>query len=281
MTETNPQTIPEDGAVRDGVSRAYAAALKNAETQSASACCAPSAMPGHEAGRYGGESEAFSEAKQASFGCGNPLAFAGVQPGQTVLDLGSGAGLDLLIAAEKVGPTGRVIGVDMTDDMIEAARRNVAKAGLEEVVEVRKGIIEKLPVEDGSVDWVISNCVINLSPDKAAVFREIARVLRPGGRFSVADIVVEELPAWLMEHEAAYAACVTGAIPEADYVGGLRDAGLDGVEVTERYVYDESQLESLIAHDLASFELDRDLIERGLGDVAGKVASVKVVGRRA
>ncbi len=266
--------------VREDVSRAYTRALEKAQKSAcAPACCAPPAAAADNA-KYTDEKERFADAAASSFGCGNPLAFAGVESGQTVLDLGSGAGFDLLIAAEKVGPTGRVIGVDMTDAMIEAARANVAKAGLAERVEIRKGHIEELPIEDGSVDWVISNCVINLSPDKPAVFREIARVLKPGGRFSVTDIVVEDLPAWLREHEAAYAACVAGAIREDAYVGGLRDAGLTDVEVTERLVYDESQLRAMIAHDLESFGLDGDLLKRGWSELAGKVASVKVVGRR-
>jgi len=197
--------------VREEVSKAYARALEKAEQRSGS-CCGPSGGAAAQNAGYGDEAKAYGGAAGASFGCGNPLAFAGVEPGQTVLDLGSGAGLDLLIAAEKVGPTGRVIGVDMTDAMIEAAQRNAAEAGFGEIVELRKGHIEQLPVDDASVDWVISNCVINLSPDKPAVFRELQRVLRPGGRFSVSDIVVDELPDFVRDHPAAYAACIAGAV---------------------------------------------------------------------
>jgi ubiquinone/menaquinone biosynthesis C-methylase UbiE len=267
--------------VREQVSKAYARALSKSQKSScAPACCAPPPSVAAESAGYDAEKEKFADAAASSFGCGNPLAFAGVEEGQTVLDLGSGAGFDLLIAAEKVGPGGRVIGVDMTDEMIAAARANVAKAGFDDRVEVRKGHIEALPVDDASVDWVISNCVINLSPDKPAVFREVARVLKPGGRFSVSDIVVESLPDWLREHEAAYAACVAGAIPEDEYLGGLREAGLTAVEVTERLVYDEAQIRAMIANDLESFGLDEDLLKRGLAEVEGKVASVKVVGRR-
>lgn len=266
--------------VRENVSEAYTRALEKAQKSAcAPACCAPPAAAAENA-KYTDEKDRYAEAAASSFGCGNPLAFAGVEEGQTVLDLGSGAGFDLLIAAEKVGPTGRVIGIDMTDAMIEAARANVEKAGFADRVEIRKGHIEELPVEDGSVDWVISNCVINLSPDKPAVFREIGRVLKPGGRFSVTDIVTEELPAWLREHEAAYAACVAGAIAEDAYLGGLRDAGLSEVEVSERLVYDESQVRAMIAHDLESFGLDDDLLKKGWSVIEGKVASVKVVGRR-
>ncbi|MFW5925677.1 MAG: arsenite methyltransferase [Myxococcota bacterium] len=265
--------------VREDVSKAYARALaKSRKNAGAPACCAPPSAA--ENAGYEDEKDRFGEAAGSSFGCGNPLAFAGVEPGQTVLDLGSGAGLDLLIAAEKTGPTGRVIGIDMTDEMVEAARRNVDEAGLGDRIDIRKGHIEGVPVEDASVDWVISNCVINLSPDKPAVFREIARILRPGGRFSVSDIVVDDLPAWLRENQAAYAACVAGAIREDAYVGGLRDAGLTDVEVTERLVYDEGQIRAMIAHDLESFGLDAELLNGRWAELEGKVASVKVVGRR-
>ena len=157
------------------------------------------------------------EAVVNAFGCGNPLAFAGVREGETVLDLGSGAGIDLLLAARRVGPSGRVIGVDMTGEMIARARENVAAAGLGNV-EVRQGLIEALPVADASVDWVISNCVINLSPEKEKVFAEIARVLRPGGRVSISDIVAEGLPEWARQSAAAYSACLSGAIPEDERV---------------------------------------------------------------
>ena len=168
-----------------------------------------------------------TDISDSSFGCGNPLAFAGVKPGETVLDLGSGAGLDLLMAASKVGPTGRVIGVDMTDTMIERARANASRYGYTNI-DVRKGLIEALPVETSSVDWVISNCVINLSPEKDKVFAEIARVLKPGGRISISDIVVNDLPWWVLRSAALYMACVSGAISEPDYLDGLKQAGMAG-----------------------------------------------------
>lgn len=266
--------------VREEVSRAYARALERSKQKTSSACCAPSTSVVSAAAGYTDQDRTGREAAaQSSFGCGNPLAFAGVEPGQTVLDLGSGAGMDLLLAAEKVGPTGQVIGVDMTDEMIAAARDNIRRAGVDNV-EVRKGHIEELPVDEASVDWVISNCVINLSPDKSRVFGEIARVLRPGGRISISDIVVEELPDWIRQNAAAYAACIAGAIRESEYLAGLRDAGLVDVEVTERLVYDAAQLEAMVATDLASFDLDPQLLSAGLEQAAGKVWSAKVVGRR-
>jgi N-acetylglutamate synthase-like GNAT family acetyltransferase/SAM-dependent methyltransferase len=185
-----------------------------------------------------------ADAVQNSFGCGNPLAFSGVAPGQVVLDIGSGAGIDCLIAAERVGPTGLVIGLDMTPEMLERGRQNAREAGAANV-EFRLGEAEKMPVEDASVDWVISNCVINLSPDKPAVFREIARVLKPGGRISISDIVAEELPAAIRDSRDAWTGCLAGAISEAAYVQGLEAAGLREVRATSRLVYDAGQLQGL------------------------------------
>ena len=185
-----------------------------------------------------------ADAVQNSFGCGNPLAYAGVTPGQVVLDIGSGAGIDCLIAAEKVGSTGRVIGLDMTPEMIERGRQNTREAGVTNV-EFRLGDAEKMPVADASVDWVISNCVINLSPDKPAVFREIARVLKPGGRISISDIVAEDLPAAIRDSRDAWTGCLAGAISEAAYVQGLEAAGLREVRATSRLVYDAGQLQGL------------------------------------
>jgi SAM-dependent methyltransferase len=187
---------------------------------------------------YAAELDILGENAPVSFGCGNPLALAQIEPGDTVLDLGSGAGLDLLVAAEKVGPSGQVIGVDMTQDMIDTANRNAVQAGFANV-EVRHGLIEDLPVDSESVDLVISNCVINLSPEKERVFSEIYRVLKPGGRFSISDIVAENLPEALRTNEDAYCACVGGAVSETAYVEGLERAGLSSVKVTERQEYGE------------------------------------------
>lgn len=293
------QKSPEQ--VHVTVSEAYAEALRRSKVgQAKTGCCGPVMMPdaassccgpGAAAAEAGGVATAlagYSEQERAihadaavsSFGCGNPLAFAQVQAGQTVLDLGSGAGFDLLIAAGKVGATGKVIGVDMTEEMITAARDNAAHAGLSEVIDVRRGTIEALPVDDGSVDWVISNCVINLSPDKPAVFAELRRVLKPGGHFSVSDIVAESLPESLRESAAAYAACVAGAISEADYVGGLRAAGLVDVEVTERLVYDRDQLVGIVGSDLELHGLPKDALHAALDQLVGQVWSAKIVGRR-
>lgn len=231
---------PDD--VREAVSKAYGEMV----AKSAGSCgCGGRERKGAlaEFNGYGpGELAALpDEAVANSFGCGNPVALAGLKAGDVVLDLGSGAGIDLLLSAKKVGATGRVIGVDMTDEMIAKARENIRKAACPNV-EVRKGAIEHLPVETGSVDWVISNCVINLSPEKPKVFKEIARVLKPGGQMLVSDIVARDLPAKLRANPALYASCIGGAISEEDYLAGLRAAGLAEVEVRDRLIYDADQL---------------------------------------
>ena len=256
------------------VRESYAEMLKGVQQRAACCTTSPAArLAGYE------DTERHGEAASASFGCGDPLAFSEVREGDIVLDLGSGAGLDLLIAAEKTGPQGRVIGVDMTDEMIEAARRNAANAGHNNI-EVRKGLIEALPVEDASVDWVISNCVINLSPDKARVFAEIARVLKPGGRFSISDIVVDDLPAILRDSAAAWSACVAGAISEQAYISGLEQAGLQEVQVTERLVYDSAQLRAILCEEIPGLDLDLATIDALLEEHAGKVWSAKFTGSR-
>ncbi len=164
-------------------------------------------------------------------GCGAPLRSLDLRPGETVLDLGSGAGIDAFVAARQVGPQGRVIGVDMTPAMLERARAGAASLGLTQV-EFREGRLESLPLDDASVDAVTSNCVINLVPDKAAVFREIARVLRPGGRLVVSDIVLDgRLPAEVERNVLAYVGCISGAAQREDYFAGLRAAGLTRIDV--------------------------------------------------
>lgn len=169
--------------------------------------------------------------------CGNPTAFASLRPGETVVDLGCGGGLDVFLAARRVGPTGRAIGIDMTDEMLALARRNAAKGANGQPltnVEFHKATIDNLPLPDASVDCVISNCVINLAPDKTAVFREIARVLKPGGRLAVSDIALRQaLPLELVESIAAHVGCIAGAILMDEYRGGLVAAGLMDVDVVE------------------------------------------------
>ena len=166
-----------------------------------------------------------------SLGCGNPFAEAGLKPGETVLDLGSGGGLDCFLAAKQVGESGHIIGVDMTPEMLERARLAASRLGVTNV-EFRQGYLEKLPVEDASVDVVISNCVINLSPDKPQVFREVFRTLKPGGRLAVSDIVTDgPLPEELQKNMEAWGACVAGALDVSEYITGLADAGFTDVKV--------------------------------------------------
>jgi arsenite methyltransferase len=230
--------------VRAHVSEAYARAV----TESGG-CCGDRQPKGAvtKLTRYeDGELDSLpAEAVINSFGCGNPVSFTGVREGDTVLDLGSGAGIDLLLAARKVGPSGRVIGVDMTDAMIAKARENIADAGAANV-DVRKGLIESLPVESGTVDWVISNCVINLSPEKDKVFAEIARVLKPGGRMLVSDLVVEGVPDWVRQDRSLYNSCVAGAVSEREYLDGVTRAGLVDAEIRARVVYDAGNLEAFV-----------------------------------
>ena len=166
-----------------------------------------------------------------SLGCGDPITIANLQPGETVVDLGSGGGLDCFFAAQRVGSAGRVIGVDMTPEMLAKARGNAARLGVQNV-EFREGYIEQLPVADGEADVVISNCVINLSPNKPQVFREIYRALKPGGRVAVSDIVTRgELPQVVKTSMEAWGACVAGALDLNEYAAGLRDAGFVDVKV--------------------------------------------------
>jgi arsenite methyltransferase len=166
-----------------------------------------------------------------SLGCGDPITVAALQPGETVLDLGSGGGLDCFLAAKKIGENGHVIGVDMTPEMLTRARAAAARLGVTNV-EFREGYLEKLPVENASVDAVISNCVINLSPDKPQVFREMFRTLKPGGRLAVSDIVTNgPLPEELQKNMEAWGACVAGALDVSDYLTGLTDAGFSDVKV--------------------------------------------------
>src|SRR4051812_18955476 len=178
------------------------------------------------------------DAVTASLGCGNPTALLTLTPGQTVLDLGSGGGIDVLLSARRVGPTGKAYGLDMTDEMLALARANQEKAGATNV-EFLKGTIEHIPLPDDSVDVIISNCVINLSSDKDAVLREAFRVLKPGGRFAVSDVVVRgEVPAEVRRNMELWVGCIAGALEERDYAAKLAAAGFAGVDVEAWRIYD-------------------------------------------
>jgi SAM-dependent methyltransferase len=234
MTElVDPETITDD--VRARYADAARAVLERDATPSdaAATCCGPDGDPVfgtvlYEAADIAGLPD---DAVLASLGCGNPTAVAGLSAGETVLDLGSGGGIDVLLSAQRVGPTGFAYGLDMTDEMLELAGRNAAEAGVSNV-EFRKGRIEAIPLPDASVDVVISNCVINLSADKGAVFAEIARVLRPGGRMGVSDVVAEDhLSPAERATRGSLVGCIAGALSFAEYQAGLDAVGLESVEV--------------------------------------------------
>lgn len=224
------------------------------------------------------------DAVGSSFGCGNPLAFSYVKPGDTVVDLGSGAGLDLLVARQRTGPTGTVIGIDMTDAMIEKARENIDKAGYDNV-EVRKGLIEAMPVDSDSAHWVISNCVVNLSPEKDKVFAEIARVLGPGGEMLISDIVVNDVPTWARRVAGFYNKAAGAALSERDYLAALRRAGLRDVEIRERHVYERDDVASMVDSELGlgavtlKQRLGRWIKKPLIRAAAGKVVSIRVYAR--
>jgi 2-polyprenyl-3-methyl-5-hydroxy-6-metoxy-1,4-benzoquinol methylase len=183
----------------------------------------------------------------ASLGCGNPTALAELKPGETVLDLGSGGGIDVLLSARRVGPTGKAYGLDMTDDMLALARENQRQAGVENV-EFLKGEIERIPLPDNSVDVVISNCVINLSADKDRVLRETFRVLKPGGRFAVSDVVVRgEVPELVRKSMLLWVGCVAGALEEQEYISKLAAAGFTGITVEPTRVYSAQDAKGILA----------------------------------
>ena len=229
---------------------------------------------------YSAEDLAAAGSANLGLGCGNPLALAAIEPGMTVLDLGSGAGFDAFLAWRRVGPQGRVIGVDMTDDMLALARRNAQQLGAANL-EFRKGSIEQLPVADATVDLVISNCVVNLSPDKAAVFREIHRVLKPGGRFALSDIVLlRPLPAAIASDLQSYVGCVAGASLLSDYLALALAAGfteLSCPQITDGRTLAASLL-SGASNDLAALaaRYGSTLLEQA----AAALISAKVHGRK-
>ena len=231
MTELSPD------ALRSAVRDAYGEIALN----DGGSCCGPSAVPcctdgsvSLELGYSSDDLDAVPAGSDLGLGCGNPGAIAALQPGETVLDLGSGAGFDAFLAARAVGPTGRVIGVDMTPAMVSKARAN-AEAGDYAHVEFRLGEIEHLPVADGTVDVILSNCVINLSPDKPAVFREAFRVLRPGGRLAISDVVAfAELPEDVRGDLALYSGCMAGASLISELTAVMAEAGFVDIEIAPK-----------------------------------------------
>jgi arsenite methyltransferase len=225
------------------------------------------------------ELETVPEGSNLGLGCGNPLALASLKEGDVVLDLGSGAGFDCFLAAKKVGKGGKVIGVDMTPEMIDKARQNAKKSHVENV-EFRLGEIENIPVADGSVDVVISNCVINLSPKKGTVFKEALRVLKPGGRLILSDIVLtRELPDFIRNSVAAYVGCISGAVMKGEYVDAVRRAGFQEVRVVEERSFPIEYL----ANDPTIKAITNKMSAEGkdLRRIGNSVLSIKLEGRKA
>jgi arsenite methyltransferase len=213
-------------------------------TAGPAACCDPITSNLYDAGQEG---EVPDLALKASLGCGNPTALAELRPGETVLDLGSGGGIDVLLSARRVGPTGRAYGLDMTDEMLALAEENKRKSGLENV-EFLKGEIEHIPLPDNSVDVIISNCVINLSGDKDRVIKEAFRVLKPGGRFAVSDVVVRgEVPAEIRRNMELWVGCVAGALGDHEYVAKLAKGGFDGISIETTRVYSIEDARTFLA----------------------------------
>jgi SAM-dependent methyltransferase len=214
-----------------------------------------------------------ADAVTASLGCGNPTALLALEPGQTVLDLGSGGGIDVLLSAKRVGPTGKAYGLDMTDEMLALARENQRTAGATNV-EFLKGTIEAIPLPDRSVDVIISNCVINLSSDKDAVLREAFRVLKPGGRFAVSDVVVRgEVPADIRRNMELWVGCIAGALEEKDYIAKLQAAGFADVEVDAWRVYNVADARAFLTEGGVDVDAMAPLVE-------GKFASAFIRARR-
>ena len=226
-------------------------------------CCDPITSNLYDAGQVG---EVPDAALKASLGCGNPTALAELRPGETVLDLGSGGGIDVILSARRVGPTGKAYGLDMTDEMLELAEENKRKSGLTNV-EFLRGEIESIPLPDNTVDVIISNCVINLSGDKDRVLREAFRVLKPGGRFAVSDVVVRgEVPAGIRKSMELWVGCIAGALSEDDYRNKLATAGFIGIDVEVTRVYGAEDARTF----LASEGLDGDAVAK---EVDGKFVS--------
>ncbi len=239
---TNPVEDRTPDEIREAVRNRYAEAAKHT-----SSCCGPeqvdrTVLEEHERAVFGlsqydaADGDALPEdAKVASLGCGNPTAVAELHEGETVLDLGSGGGIDVLLSARRVGQTGKAYGLDLTDEMLDLARKNAAEAGVANV-EFVKGTIEEIPLPDASIDVVISNCVINLSGDKHQTLREAARVLKPGGRFAVSDVIADEgMDDQTRQDLAEWTGCIAGALTRREFAEALETAGFEGIEIQETH----------------------------------------------
>src|SRR5450631_189487 len=234
--------MPTTDQVKEEVKQKYGSAARSvSDSGTFQACCDPglrccdpittNLYSAHERGMIP------EKAVLASLGCGNPTALIELKPGEVVLDLGSGGGIDVLLSAQRVGPTGKAYGLDMTDDMLALARANQRQAGIENA-EFLKGEIESIPLPDNSVDVIISNCVINLSADKSRVLREAFRVLKPGGRFAVSDVVVRgDVPEAVRKNVLLWVGCIAGALKDTEYIASLTEAGFESVEIEPTRIY--------------------------------------------
>jgi len=270
---TSSVTDSVNDAVKDAVQDKYGAIARSVGASGGcglGACCGGSGDPITSDLYSAAETSGLpADALAVSLGCGNPTARAELQEGQIVLDLGSGGGIDVLLSAKRVGPTGKVYGLDMTDDMLALARENQQKAGATNV-EFVKGTIESIPLPDASVDVIISNCVINLSSDKDAVFREAFRVLKPGGRLSVSDVIVRgEVPSDLRRSMELWIGCIAGALEERDYAARLEAAGFTQVSLEPWRVYNVDDARAF----LSETGLDVDRVAR---EVEGRFASATI-----
>jgi arsenite methyltransferase len=251
------RTSPMTEQIHENVRASYAATaltvLESTNVAGASCCEGSCGCGAGDVATFGSElysvlerSELPGAAILASLGCGNPVAVADLRPGEVVLDLGSGGGIDVLLSARRVGPAGKAYGLDMTDEMLALARRNAADAGARNV-EFLKGYIESIPLPADTVDVVISNCVINLAADKQAVFREIARVLKPGGRLGITDVVAEDrLTAQERAERGSYASCIAGALSFAEYRSGLAAVGLDAIEISPTHAVEDGMVSAIV-----------------------------------
>jgi len=272
---TDTADASADPDIRETVRAKYAAAARAVAEPGSGSCCGPiSLTDADQTEVFGGSlyegadtEGATATAVAASLGCGVPTAVADLHEGETVLDLGSGAGADVLISARRVGATGRAIGLDMTDEMLELARANAAEAGVENV-EFVKGYIEDIPLADGSVDVIVSNCVLNLSGDKPRVLAEAARVLKPGGRFAVSDVIAgTDMDEATRADMAAYTGCIAGALTEQEFREGLAAAGLVDVEIRETHRVHEHAVSAIIRARKPSADTP------AMGDHVGSMAS--------
>ena len=271
-----PSEQPLDpAALREAVQAKYGEAARSVKHGAASCGCGCGSGSDPITADLYGETETAAlpaEAVLASLGCGNPTALAQLEPGEVVLDLGSGGGIDVLLSARRVGPAGKAYGLDMTDDMLALARENQRRAGVENV-EFLKGEIEAIPLPADAVDVIISNCVINLSADKRRVLAEAFRVLKPGGRFAVSDVVVRgEMPAALRRNVELWIGCVAGALEEPEYRRLLAEAGFEEIEVEPTRIYR--------AEDARAFLADAGIDASGADEVDGKVMSAFIRARK-